>query len=68
MNGPLYKPVGFEGSSVRRARVFLADDNEEILQRVAQVLASEFDVVGTVLDGSGVARRGGPPRTRCSGA
>jgi DNA-binding NarL/FixJ family response regulator len=36
---------------VRRARVFLADDNEEILQRVAQVLASEFDVVGTVLDG-----------------
>lgn len=36
---------------MRRARVFLADDNEEILQRVAQVLASEFDVVGTVLDG-----------------
>jgi PleD family two-component response regulator len=50
-NGRLHKPVGFEGSSVTRARVFLADDNEEILERVALMLASEFAVVGAVLDG-----------------
>lgn len=31
--------------------MFLADDNEEILERVVQVLANEFDVVGAVFDG-----------------
>jgi len=50
-NGPPCKPAGFEGFSVIRARVFLADDNREILERVAVVLADEFDIVGAVCDG-----------------
>ena len=32
-------------------RVFLADDQEEMLQTVAQVLEGQFEVVGTAKDG-----------------
>ena len=32
-------------------RVLLADDNREMLQAVARILGSEFDVVGMVYDG-----------------
>jgi DNA-binding NarL/FixJ family response regulator len=34
-----------------RIRVLLADDNEAMLDRVAGLLATEFNVVGTVADG-----------------
>ena len=34
-----------------RARVLLADDNEEILETVTQLLAPRFDVVGAVTNG-----------------
>ena len=35
----------------RPMRVLLADDNREMLQAVARILGSEFDVVGMVYDG-----------------
>lgn len=35
----------------RRPRVLLADDNKLLVERVAELLASSFDVVGTALDG-----------------
>ena len=34
-----------------RARILLADDNASILERVASLLSTEFDVVATVGDG-----------------
>ncbi len=34
-----------------RIRVFLADDHEAILDRVARLLAAEYNVVGTATDG-----------------
>ncbi len=34
-----------------RIRVLLADDHEAMLDRVARLLATEFNVVGTVTDG-----------------
>jgi DNA-binding NarL/FixJ family response regulator len=38
-------------TEMRRARVLLADDNEDILEMVAQLLKSHFDVVGAVTNG-----------------
>ena len=34
-----------------RIRVLLADDHEAMLDRVGRLLATEYDVVGTVTDG-----------------
>ena len=34
-----------------RIRVLLADDHEAMLDRVADLLADEFDVIGTAIDG-----------------
>jgi DNA-binding NarL/FixJ family response regulator len=39
-----------------RARVLLADDNQEILETVTQLLASRFDVVGTVTNGESLLK------------
>lgn len=39
-----------------RARVLLADDNEEILEAVKQLLAPHFDVVGTVTNGESLLK------------
>jgi DNA-binding NarL/FixJ family response regulator len=36
---------------VNRPRVLLADDNEQLVERVAEHLASSFDVVGIAYDG-----------------
>jgi DNA-binding NarL/FixJ family response regulator len=36
---------------VNRPRVLLADDNERLVERVAEHLASSFDVVGIACDG-----------------
>lgn len=41
---------------VRHGRVLLADDDPDILQHAAQVLESEFEIVGTVLDGESALR------------
>lgn len=35
-----------------RVRVLIADDHQELLDRVATILAREFTVVGTVTDGA----------------
>jgi DNA-binding NarL/FixJ family response regulator len=35
-----------------RIRVLIADDHQELLERVAAILASEFTVVGAVTDGA----------------
>ena len=40
-----------EDTAVTTPRVFLADDQEEMLQTVAQVLEGQFKVVGTAEDG-----------------
>jgi DNA-binding NarL/FixJ family response regulator len=34
-----------------RARVLLADDNHELLERVKSILASDFDVIGSAING-----------------
>jgi DNA-binding NarL/FixJ family response regulator len=39
-----------------RARVLLADDNQEILKTVAQLLASRFDVVGRLTNGESLLK------------
>ncbi|MGB9243166.1 MAG: response regulator transcription factor [Candidatus Acidiferrales bacterium] len=36
---------------MNRARILLADDNELLLERTAEMLASSFDVVGLARDG-----------------
>lgn len=41
---------------MRRASVLLADDNPEILQYAAHVLAPEFEVLGALPDGESVLR------------
>jgi DNA-binding NarL/FixJ family response regulator len=40
-----------EDTAVTTPRVFLADDQEEMLQAVAQVLEGQFKIVGTAEDG-----------------
>jgi DNA-binding NarL/FixJ family response regulator len=39
-----------------RVRVLLADDNEEILEAVTQLLAPRFDVVGAVTNGESLLK------------
>jgi DNA-binding NarL/FixJ family response regulator len=39
-----------------RVRVLLADDNEEILETVTQLLAPRFDVVGAVTNGESLLK------------
>jgi DNA-binding NarL/FixJ family response regulator len=34
-----------------RARVLLADDHRELLERVKSILANDFDVIGSVING-----------------
>jgi DNA-binding NarL/FixJ family response regulator len=45
-----------EGAPAAPARVFLADDQEEILRTVAQVLEGKCEVVGTARDGVSALR------------
>ena len=50
MEGFAWRPA------VRRASVLLADDNPEILDYAAQLLAPEFEVLGALPDGESVLR------------
>lgn len=38
-------------STIKRMRVFLADDHEAVLQATAALLGSDFEIVGTATDG-----------------
>lgn len=42
-----------------RTRLLLADDHEELLRDVRQLVASEFDVVGTVSNGAALVSAAG---------
>ena len=44
------------GNAIRRHRVFLADDHEEMLRTAALILAKEFHVVGMAADAHSVLR------------
>jgi DNA-binding NarL/FixJ family response regulator len=39
-----------------RARVLIADDNDEILETVTELLTSHFDLVGAVTDGESLVK------------
>jgi DNA-binding NarL/FixJ family response regulator len=44
------------GGNVARARILLADDHKEIRDRAVRLLEPEFEVVGTVSDGTALVR------------
>jgi DNA-binding NarL/FixJ family response regulator len=48
---PILKMNSRDKCPVNRPRVLLADDNERLVERVAELLASSFDVVGIAHDG-----------------
>jgi DNA-binding NarL/FixJ family response regulator len=56
---PCTKPdsIGDAGERVPRVRILVADDNTEILDRVSDMLLSDYDVIGKVSDGNLVCER-----------
>jgi DNA-binding NarL/FixJ family response regulator len=44
-------PSGFMNTDVKSARVLLADDHAEVLTQTGNVLAGEFEIVGSVANG-----------------
>ena len=47
-------PVENRGDQLPRARILLADDHTAILNHVSDMLKDEYDVIGTVADGTSV--------------